>query len=61
MRVIEEDGDLWFNKACQSRRIATAIKDKGKSAVYMHVGGGAVDHEQCLPLGRHRSSLQELE
>eukprot|EP00959_Pyramimonas_sp_CCMP1952_P366642 7678747-Pyramimonas_sp.AAC.1 len=51
MRVIEDDEDLWFNKACQSGRIVTAIKEKGKSVVYMYVGCGAVDHEQSFLLG----------
>ena len=51
MRIRKEDGDLWFNKGCQSDRIATAIKDGRKSVLYMYVGGGAVDHEQSYLLG----------
>ena len=46
MRITKEDGDLWFNKACKSGRIATAIKDNNNSVLYMYIGGGAVDH--CL-------------
>jgi hypothetical protein len=45
MRITEDDGDLWFNKSCQSARIATAIKVDRNSFLYMYVGGGAVDHE----------------
>ena len=51
MRITEDDGDLWFNKSCQSARIATAIKVDRKSFLYMYVGGGAVDHEQSYLLG----------
>ena len=51
MRITEDDGELWFNKSCQSDRIATAIKVDRKSALYMYVGGGAVDHEQSYLLG----------
>ena len=52
MRIIKEDGDLWFNKACKSGRIAAAIKEDKKKLLYMYVGGGAVDHEQSyLPGG----------
>ena len=51
MRITEDDGELWFNKSCQSDRIATAIKVDRKSALYMYVGGGAVDHEQSFLLG----------
>ena len=51
MRITEDDGDLWFNKSCQSGRIATTIKDRGKNVLYMYVGGGAVDHEQSYLLG----------
>ena len=46
MRIIKEDGDLWFNKACKSGRISTAIKENNNSVLYMYIGGGAVDH--CL-------------
>ena len=49
--ITEEDGDLWFNKPCQSGRVATAIKDGGNSVLYMYIGGGAVDHEQSYLLG----------
>ena len=36
--------------ACKSGRIATTIKDKNNSVLYMYIGGGAVDHE-LLPRG----------
>ena len=50
MRVVEDDGDLWFNKSCQSGRMATAINVERKSVLYMYVGGGAVDNEQTVLL-----------
>ena len=44
MRITTEDGDLWFNKACKSGRIATVIKDNNNSVLYMYIdvgwGGG---------------------
>ena len=51
MHITEDDGDLWFNKSCQSGRIATAIKDRDSSVVYMYIGGGAVDYDQSYLLG----------
>ena len=51
IRITEDDGDLRFNKSCQSARIAAAIKVDRKSVLYMYVGGGAVDHEQSYLLG----------
>jgi len=51
MRVVEDDGDLWFNKSCHSARMATCIKIDRKSVVYMYVGGGAVDHDQSQIFG----------
>ena len=51
MRITKEDGDLWFNKACKSSRIATAIKENNNSVLYMYLGGGCVAHEQSYLLG----------
>ena len=54
MHIREEDGDLWFNKACKSGRMATAIAEKDKmrnNFVYMYIGGGGVDYEQSYLLG----------
>ena len=50
MKIKEEEGELWFNKACRSDRIASTIHDGSKNAVYMYVGGGAVDSEQSYLL-----------
>ena len=65
MRVKEEDGDLWFNKACPSGRIATVIK-KGPEQGEGQDRCRHVCRRRCcgsravLPLGRHRSNMQEL-
>ena len=47
----DKDGLLWFNKACESGRIATTIVDtsrqKGaRKRWYAYLGGGAVDKDQ---------------
>ena len=47
----DKDGLLWFNKACETSRMATTIVDttekKGKKKRwYAYLGGGAVDHNQ---------------
>ena len=52
MQTTKEDGHLWFNNACKSGRIATAIKENNNNSVlYMYIGGGAVDHHQSHLLG----------
>ena len=38
MRVVEDDGDLWFNKSCRSARMATSINVDRKSVLFMYVG-----------------------
>ena len=61
----DKDGLLWFNKACESGRIATTIVDtsrqKGaRKRWYAYLGGGAVDKDQTAFLnggGRAREGL----
>ena len=53
--MVDQEGHLWFNKACASERVATVIQDPRKAqtkqssktnAWYVYLGGGAVDSEQ---------------
>ena len=52
---VDQEGHLWFNKACASERVATVIQDPRKAQTkqsstnnkwYAYLGGGAVDSEQ---------------
>ena len=52
---VDQEGHLWFNKACAPERVATVIQDPGKAQTkqsskknkwYACLGGGAVDSEQ---------------
>ena len=49
--IKEDHGQLWFNKACASSRLATCILDPArargkKKQWYVYLGGGAVDVDQ---------------
>ena len=51
MEIKEDHGALWFNKACDSSRLATCILDptraRGKKKQwYVYLGGGAIDVNQ---------------
>ena len=51
MEIKEDHGALWFNKACESSRLAMCILDpehaRGKKKRwYAYLGGGAVDTDQ---------------
>ena len=52
---VDQEGHLWFNKACAPERVATVIQDPRKAQTkqsskqnkwYAYLGGGAVDSEQ---------------
>ena len=52
---VDQEGHLWFNKACAPERVATVIQDPGKAQTKQSIkknkwcaclGGGAVDSEQ---------------
>ena len=49
--IKEDHGALWFNKACESSRLATCILDPtrargNKKQWYVYLGGGAIDVDQ---------------
>ena len=49
--VKEDHGDLWFNKACSSSRVATCVLNRDlkkgkKTSWYIYLGGGAVNSAQ---------------
>ena len=51
MEIKEDHGALWFNKACDSSRLATCILDPArargkKKQWYVYLGGGAIDVNQ---------------
>ena len=52
---VDQEGHLWFNKACAPERVAAVIQDPRKAQTkqsskknkwYAYLGGGAVDSEQ---------------
>ena len=52
---VDQEGHLWFNKACPSERVATVIQDPRKAQTkqsskknkwYAYLGGGKVDDQQ---------------
>ena len=55
MRIIKEDGDLWFNKAYKSGRIAAAIKENNNSVLYMYIGRGVYAAARIVGLACNNS------